>query len=845
MFSSALTCIVLLSGALSAAGNVQPDAGRVYWTDLPALPVAASGAFAGEHHGVLFLAGGAMWPESPFQGGRKVWLANAYVLEPGADEWRKVAAFDHAAAYGVAVSTTDGIICAGGSDGVTHSRTVLRVAWDGNASVRERLPELPTPCAYMGGSVLGDILYLAGGQATPESTEAMHTFWALDLADDSANWQALEPWPGSGRILPVVAAQDGALFVFSGVSLSEGEGGAARRQYLEDGYQFRPGEGWTAVTGPPLPIAAAPALAFGQAHVMVFSGDDGTLAERIPELGDDHPGFSKSVLGYHTVTDTWAELGVIPESYVTTTAIPWEDGFVIPGGEDRPGHRGRRVLFGRFSERAEGLGPLDHAMIVLYFAALVAMGMYFSRREKSTDDFFVGGRRIPWWAAGISIFGTLLSAITFLTVPATAFAQNWMYFMGNVAGVAVAPVVVCFYLPFFRRLSVASAYEYLERRFNVGARLFGAAAFVLFQLGRVGIVLLLPALALSAATGIDKYTAIVAMGVLCTLYTVLGGIEAVIWTDVLQVVILFGGALLALVLATFDIDGGTGSILTTAWADGKFHMFNWTWDCTVAAVWVVLIGRTLETMIPYTTDQTVVQRYLTTPSRKDAAKAIWGAALFSVPSGALFFGIGTALYVFYKGHPELLDPALKADAILPLFIVQRFPAGLAGIVIAAVFAAAMSSLDSSLNSVAAVVVSDFYGRFRPRRSERASLLLARALCAIVGAAGTGMALFMASRDIPSLWELYMQIIGLFGGGLAGLFALGIFTRRANGFGALVGAVGGAVILFFVRRHTQISFLLYSSIGIASSFVIGYAVSLLTGGAGKNLAGLTWSTRDAE
>ena len=149
----------------------------------------------------------------------------------------------------------------------------------------------------------------------------------------------------------------------------------------------------------------APAVAFGPSHVLVFSGDDGALAERIPELGDSHPGFSKTVLAYHTVTDTWAELASIPESYVTTAAVPWGDGFVIPGGEDRPGHRGRRVLFGRFAERTDGLGMMDHGMMVIYFAALVAMGVYFSRREKSTDDFFAGGRRIPWWAAGLSIFG--------------------------------------------------------------------------------------------------------------------------------------------------------------------------------------------------------------------------------------------------------------------------------------------------------------------------------------------------------------------------------------------------------------------------------------------------------
>ncbi|MGB6649822.1 MAG: hypothetical protein WBG01_14940, partial [Bacteroidota bacterium] len=256
------------------------------------------------------------------------------------------------------------------------------------------------------------------------------------------------------------------------------------------------------------------------------------------------------------------------------------------------------------------LQPLDYLVLVIYLLLLVGMGVYFARRERSIEDFFLAGRKMPWWAAGISIFGTQLSAITFLAVPAKAFAADWVYFLVNMTIIMVAPIVVFVYLPFFCRSKFTSAYEYLEQRFNVWVRVFGSMAFLLFQVGRIGIVLFLPAITLATATGIDVYTCILLMGVFATLYTALGGIEAVIWTDVSQVIVLVGGALLSLIVISFAVDGGMGTIIRTGIAENKFHMFNWTWDATVDAAWVVLIGNIFANMIPYTADQAVIQRYL-------------------------------------------------------------------------------------------------------------------------------------------------------------------------------------------------------------------------------------------
>jgi len=317
-------------------------------------------------------------------------------------------------------------------------------------------------------------------------------------------------------------------------------------------------------------VLGAPCAPFGPSHIFVFSGDDGSQVDRIEELGENHPGYTKDILAYHTITDTWAKFGEIPRSYLTTPAAVWQGRIVIPGGEDRPGARGDAVFSGIPAGIGKRLGALDYGVMAAYFVVLILMGFYFSKREKTTDDFFLGGRRVPWWAAGLSIYGTLLSAITFLSVPAASYAGDWRFYVGTMSMVVLAPIVVYVYLPFFRRTNITTAYEYLEKRFNVAVRMFGSLAFILFQLGRVGIVILLPALALKATTGINVYVAILTMGILCTAYTFLGGIEAVIWTDVLQVIILLGGALLSLILIVTAVDGGFSAVIQTGMEGDKF-----------------------------------------------------------------------------------------------------------------------------------------------------------------------------------------------------------------------------------------------------------------------------------
>ena len=849
-----LVSVVLAQGSISMAAEGESLVGAPVWERLPALPQPLSGTFAGvslpagEGNEALLLAGGANFAVSPFKGGTKAWHDTIYALPRGADRWQAAGKLEHALAYGAAVGSGKvGVICMGGSDGKRHYAQAFCLVYRDGTVEHTALSDLPHPCAYCCAGILGETVYLAGGQETLDATKAMANFWAIDLPKPDqtwtdCEWRELEPWPGPARILPVGAVQDGAFYVISGADLSSGPDGKAKRRYLTDGYRYRPGKGWDRIADVPRPVVAGTATAAGASHVLVLSGDDGANVDRIAELKDDHPGFSREVLAYHTITDTWTKAGTLPEALVTTNAFRWRGGVVIPGGEDRPGHRSASVLYGRPAKPKKQFGTVDFAILGAYLAALVAMGVYFSRREKSTEDFFLGGRRVPWWAAGMSIFGTQLSAITFMAIPAKVYATDWTYILGNVCILLMAPIVVYLYLPFYRRLNITTAYEYLEKRFNLPVRLFGSILFILFQFGRMGIVLFLPAIALSAVTGINVYVCILAMGVLCTIYTVLGGIEAVIWTDVLQVIVLMGGALLSLFIVAANVDGGFGGIVSTGYANAKFHTFTWSWDYTITAVWVVFIGNLFITLGPYTTDQAVIQRYLTTPDEKSAARAIWTNAALAVPSALLFFALGTALWVFYKTHPNMLNPALeKTDSILPWFVATQLPVGVAGLVIAGLFAAAMSSLDSSMNSMATAIVTDFYRRFKPGVDDHRCLNLARWLTVILGAFGTGTALYMARVDIPSLWDLFTKVLGLLGGSLSGLFALGVFTRRANGAGGLVGAVVSAAVLFLVQQYTQVHFFLYALVGVVTCFVVGYLASLIIPVKAKSLQGLTIHT----
>lgn len=682
-------------------------------------------------------------------------------------------------------------------------RIVVRSAF---AAANGMLPYLT------GATLIGDTAYLAGKREDEKIfLDIDLSLFAEELNASQENIDTLtEVYPGPPLGFPVLASRNKEVYLFGGEVGDEGNFTSSKAAY-----RFTHDGGWESIAPMPYPLRRdARGMAQGPNHITVFGG-----------VGEDG---AYLVQSYHVITDTW-----IVDASATmppTGASMVMDGhpIVFSSALDR-GDDGRlRVFRGTYVSAKNRLGWLDYTALVLYFAVLVGMGYYFSHRENSTEAFFLGNRRIPWWAVGISIFGTSLSAITYISIPATAYATNWVTLLNNMGIVMLAPFVAIWYMPRLREHPVTTAYEYLEQRFNLGTRIYGSIVFIVFQIGRMSIVLYLPAIALSAATGMDIQFCILTMGLLATLYTVMGGIEAVIWTDVIQSVVLVSGAILALVLIVFNTDGGVSGLLTQAYEADKMHMVNWSGDYTTAALWVVILGGVFANAYPAMADQTVVQRYLSTASEKEATKALWTNALLTIPIQFLFFSIGTALWLYYRQHPAQLDPLLQNDAILPLFVIQQFPAGLKGVLIAGLFAASMSSLDSSMNSLSSVLVNDYYRRFVRNVTERNALRAAKGLTLLFGMFGTVSALYVTTFDAPLLFELFLKFLGLVGGGLAGIFVLGTFTKRANGVGALAGAVVSALVMFYVRQ-SDIHFFIHGMIGFLTSLVVGYVVSLASGG----------------
>jgi Na+/proline symporter len=293
----------------------------------------------------------------------------------------------------------------------------------------------------------------------------------------------------------------------------------------------------------------------------------------------------------------------------------------------------------------------------------------------------------------------------------------------------------------------------------------------------MAVVLYLPAIVLVAITGIEVLPAVLIMGLLCTVYTVAGGMDAVIWTEVVEAVTLLAGVLVCLAVVLFRLDGGVQEFVSVAQTHDKLRLANWGWDAASATVGVVLIGNIFTRLSNLTSDQSCVQRYLTTSDARTAKLALWTDVAFSIPWAILVFSLGTAIFVFYQAHPEKLHPAVQTDGIVPFFISRQLPVGIAGLVVSAIMVSAMSSMESSMHAIATLCVTDFYGRFRPGASDKLRLKVARVITLLLGLFGTGAAMLLATSNVLSLWDLFQYLMGLFVGSLAGLFMLGIFIRR--------------------------------------------------------------------
>ncbi len=834
--------------------------GLIEWQNLSSLPAAGSqseplgvaGHFAGVSNNALIVAGGANF-KKPYWQSSKIWHSDIWVLENYSKEsakWHTGFSLEKPIAYGASVTTPDGVVCIGGNDSEKNFKDAFILSWNSKEKRVEKksLPDLPERCAYSAAARIDTKIYLAGGQSGATLDTSMDNFWMLDLSEKDKpdfSWQKLPPLPGKEIAFNQLATQhngkEHCVYLMGG----RHQGVEGEVVFLDDVYEYSPIKNeWSRRASMPVTIAASTSIDIGQSHIFVFGGADGSLFEKADILKEDHPGFNTDVFVYHTITDTWTTSGKLPQCNVTTTAIKDGDIIIIPSGEIKPRVRTPIIMVG-FIERHKGVfGWVNYLVVGIYLVSIILVGLYFSTRNKNTDDFFRGGQRVPWWAAGMSIFATMLSSITFVAIPARAYSSDWILLFVNLMAIAVSPFIIFFVLPFFRHIDATSAYEYLEKRFNIYVRLFGSFSFVFFQIGRMGIVLFLPALALSTITALTVVQCILVMGVLSIIYCTFGGLEAVIWTDAIQTLILLGGAVLSFALIISGLDGGFGEFFSVACESDKFRMANWDFSSKsymIAALWVVILGGLGQNLIPYTSDQSIIQRYTSVKTEKMAANSILTNAFIVLPASLLFFGVGTALFVFYKMNPEKLDPTFQNDAIFPLFIARELPVGIAGLVVAGIFAAAQSTVSTSMNSISTVVVTDFVKPFNLIKSEKAYLNLARFCTFFFGVAGMGLALLFAITEVVSIWESFMSLLGLIGGAMCGLFLLGMFTKRVQGLPAILGALTSTTVLIYIKSYTQINFLLYGTIGVFVCFASGYLLSFFLKGTEKDISQLTIHT----
>lgn len=697
-----------------------------------------------------------------------------------------------------------------GADGKRNG--LARVRLDARGLRLDPLPDLPESLMDASGSASSDAIYVVG-RADDGSPRAFR----LSLVDERPHWSPLPAWPG-GRMATTVAAQDGGVYVT--VPATQGE---QLWRWTADG-------GWTTRGRVPGHVVAGSGHALGQADVLYVVQSPGQAGTRF--------------MTFQTITGSWAALpGEAPAGVIASGA--WPDGsFWAQASSD-----GRGIEFGyaRVQSNKLLLKWLDWAVILVYLVSMVGIGLYFYLREKrgSTVGFFVGGRSIPFWAAGISLYATNTSSISFIAIPAKSFETNWQYLTNNLIAILGLMFVAVWVVPLLRRLNLMSVFSYLETRFHPAIRMLASALCIVMQIGsRMSIILFLPSLAIATITGIDVLWSILIMGGFTILYTTLGGMKAVIWTDVVQVVVMFGGALFAIGFIVHHIDGGVPAFLHTAMAEHKMHLLDFRFDLTKATVWGFLFLVLFDVVLTFPKDQVLMQRVLSTRSDKEAGRSVWTFAAVMLPGGFVFYLIGTALFVYYKSHPERMNPILPIDATFPLFIAAELPMGITGLIIAGIFAAAMSTLASIINSVSTLASVDFYEKLARNPTPKRSVLFAEVTGVVVGLVAIGLAILLSRYDIHSLFDVSIELAGLLGGGFAGAYTLGMFTRRANAPGVAIGIGSSIGLTVLAWSFKLVHPYFYLGISILLCIVIGYLASLCFPARKRSLRGLTiYTDRD--
>jgi SSS family solute:Na+ symporter len=442
------------------------------------------------------------------------------------------------------------------------------------------------------------------------------------------------------------------------------------------------------------------------------------------------------------------------------------------------------------------LGAIDTSVLILYGIVLIGMGIYFFRRSKTSEQFMVAGRGIPAWAAGLAVMSAYTSSISYIAVPGKAFDSNWHPLIFAITALPVAWFVTKYVVPYYRKKNIISVYGYLEERIGGWARIYASFSFVLFMIGRTAVILYLSSLLLSQFIAIDIRTLILIIGVVTIVYTLMGGMEAVIWTDVMQSVIMIGGVLFIGYILTMDVFSKPDFLIQNAFDANKFSLGDTSFSLSSRTIWVMIIYGLTENIRNLIADQNYTQKYCSVPDEKKAKKSVWIAMLIYLPLTAIFLYIGTALFSFYSGPENILGEAVtKGDQVFPYFIANELPAGLKGLIIAAILAASMSTIDSALNCSATVLYVDYYKKyFKTNASEKTSVNFLRLTTVVWGILGIGFALLMINAT--SALDIWWQIAGIFGGGILGLFLLAIFNVKITKTQGIISVAFSIIIILW-------------------------------------------------
>lgn len=842
--------ILAFSGVMMAlAGLGVPIS--IEWKTGEVAPFKAARAFSGflPGDGGFVMAGGTDFKEAP-DGSKKKEYGEDIAIRNSDGNWSVVGKIPHRAGEGVSCETPDGIFCAGGFDGEKTLATAFIIKSDGTC---QSAPDLPAPVTMGAAACDGSTVYVVGEKTV------------YSLSKGAEKWETAGEIPGPARLQCVAAIQNGdqkekRLVIYGGYD-------SKTRQPLHDGYALvLSSKQWIELAKLPdmTTTIGAAFIPTGHQHIILVGGvgEKGWIERAIEGSQETDPvklGWQRKVLAYNCVTDAWCEYGEIAEDDVprcgAAAAVkpgktPEQYTLLIAGGEMAPALRTDRVSSASFKKTGK-FGATAWAVVGVYALMMVGMACFFIFKKKDENDYFRGGNRIPWYVAGMSIFATMLSSITFIAIPTQAYLQDWRYFVMAFFIIGMAPVAIYYYLPFFCRLGITSAYEYLEKRFNLGVRLFGSAAFVVFMVCRVAVVTLLPAIALNAVTGVSIDACILICGILTMIYCSLGGLEAVIWSDFVQGIVLMGGAVSVLVILIMKT-GADGAHFSTFWniADeyGKNRMWDFRLLFTQPVFWVVAVQGLISNLSSYTSDQCVIQRYIATPDENATKRSLWFNGAMSVFAQVVFYGIGMALFAFYHTHPEAMDITMpKGDSVLPTFMATEMPAWLAGLVIAAVFAATISTLSANLSSASTAVVTDFIKRFKPDIPGKAQIRCGQICTYVVGIIGIMAALTLAKMEASALFDNFNKYIAMLTAGLTGLFFMGVFMPRIKGIAAVMGLAANYFVCFSCEILNCNVFglkfhpFLLGGIGLVVCVIVAYVASFILNEKGKDLTGLTLKT----